>query len=295
MRLTCSVLFLSVALICQTANAETIFSANGEDCEVGFISHNPLASPNSINTILQSALHAIGAAENSIDLVSYDLDHPLIVDALLAAASRGVAVRIILDSKFKNIRENEGSRRASSFRNARRSLIVEKLLIGLDKVPETSDDISLLSDAPIPVIEDAPLIRRFMGLPEDTDYLAAILVSEVNANSVSLVPYFVGPDLGSDNAYSPATLAIHSKFLVVDDQTVLTTSANFTLSGLGGFDVGSFARLGSGYRDQAIQVYSGEFSSVYSSYFDRLWGPKLIPDSQLFRKRSLEPTYRFVC
>ncbi len=64
----------------------------------------------------------------------------------------------------------------------------------------------------------------------------------------------------------------HNKFIIIDGQTVLTGSANFTHSGLHGDPDGSGGYNGTGNVNNILTVQSSALAAVYTTQFNYMWG-----------------------
>ena len=92
-------------------------------------------------------LERINGATTSIDLATYEINLPKVVDALIAKAAEGVDVRVIADAK-----DATDPHYIERFELMR--LYVEEMVRGEDMVVGTADDITVFSDSPMLAVED---------------------------------------------------------------------------------------------------------------------------------------------
>lgn len=210
----------------------------------------------------QRLLQRIAQATQRIDMATYELNLPNIVDALIDKASTGVSVRIIADAKDPSDPDH-------ILRYETMCLYLEKLVRGADGQVGTADDSHLFSDSVIFAIED-PAQRLAMGLPEQP---TGLVQRSVTVGSQPVSGYFlVDGERKPDNQYYSPGNQMHNKFLIIDNNWVWTGSWNFTVTGLYGSEEDRRAGRLSGNTQHAIEINSTELAAAYKIEFDEMWG-----------------------
>lgn len=230
------------------------------------------------SSIADEVAALIDDAKTSIAMAGHELDHPVIVDALLRAAARGVAVRLFTDSKDILQRSLEDPNDGVATQAVDQRIILEKLRRGVDGNIDTADDIQIQAESPIEAAPDQLKARHRAGLPPSTADLPRLsyrVASTVVTDMPLLAPGTVAKPAKSGSLpyfHAPATSRMHHKFLVIDDETLLTGSYNFTVSGAEGsiFDRNAGAELG--HRQQVLTIRNREVANGYLRHFDMLWG-----------------------
>jgi phosphatidylserine/phosphatidylglycerophosphate/cardiolipin synthase-like enzyme len=84
---------------------------------------------------------------------------------------------------------------------------------------------------------------------------------------------------------------MHHKFVVIDGETVIVTSANFTTSDIHGDFVSAESR---GNPNNLLKLESSELAKVFSEEFALMWGdgPGGKPDSKFGVKKPARPVTR---
>jgi hypothetical protein len=93
-------------------------------------------------------LNRINSATKSIDIATYEINLPKVVDALINRAANGVQIRMIADAKGAS--DPEYDERYELMR-----LYLERLIRGKDGVLHTTDDSVILSDSAMFAVEDS--------------------------------------------------------------------------------------------------------------------------------------------
>jgi phosphatidylserine/phosphatidylglycerophosphate/cardiolipin synthase-like enzyme len=229
-------------------------------------------------------LNRINSATESIDIATYEINLPNVVDALIEKASTGVNVRMIADAKPLSDPEHDA-------RYELMKLYLEKLARGKDGQVNTSDDVHIFSDSIIFAVEDAAKRTEnnlpqtgFQDFPQRT----------VSVGSGSQTGHMlVDGETKSTNAYYSPDDQMHNKFVLIDGKWVFTGSWNFTTTGLYGTDENRAAGILDGNSNHSIELHSSELSSIYKTEFDEMWGSdSLTPNATVsnFGSRKIDNT-----
>jgi len=221
------------------------------------------------NVNLENKLTArIATATSTIDLATYELTLPNIVDELIDRAANGVRVRIVADAKDPL---NEDTSEDSSYKIAR--VFYEKILRGADNTLGTSDDGHLMADSAIFAVEDSTF-RTSYGLPSTPTGLSSVTVKVGTATKTG---YMLGDaelkdtSGGLNNYYSWGD-QMHNKFVVVDGTWVWTGSWNFTITDTYGNDANRTAGVLSGHTNHGLEIRSEDLADEYIHEFDEMYG-----------------------
>ena len=228
----------------------------------------------------------INAATTSIDVATYELNLPGIIDALLARAAAGVDVRVIADAKDKD--EGESSNYDTFV------LTMERLVRGLDGTPGTSDDVVLLADSPVMAVLDATK-RADAGLPAVPNDLPYATLNIGNGSKTGYVVAY-GEKKNATDYYSPGN-QMHNKFGIFDATWVWTGSWNFTMNGLYGSEDNRNAGLLGGNSNHGIEIHSAALADIYVDEFEEMWGSTTMvpdPDVAKFHGRKTDNTAHLV-
>lgn len=196
-------------------------------------------------------IEEIEAAKNSIDLAIFELNLPLIARSLVKKYNEGVKVRIILDRRnvksFSKFTPKQIAKLSEREKNKYREYLA---LVDLNK--------------------DGKLNK------EEIDRRDALIILE-NAKI---------PILDNTADGSKGSNLMHNKFLIIDNQKVVTGSTNFTLSGIHGDFQNRETR---GNANNLLVVESGELANIFAEEFELMWGdgPGLTQNS-IFGKKKTE-------
>ncbi|GEN52666.1 phospholipase D-like domain-containing protein [Halobacillus faecis] len=211
----------------------------------------------------------INQATTSIDLATYEINLPGIIDALMAKAAEGVDVRVIADAK-------DGSDPHYTERYQTMRLYVEKLVRGQDNVIGTSDDTTVFSDSIMFAVEDQALREQF-GLPTATNGMEQVTV-EVGSGTETGYKLVDAEQKEAGSYYSPGQ-QMHNKFAVIDGTWVFTGSWNFTVTGLYGSEENMQNDVLGGNTQHVVELNSTALADVFKTEFDEMWGSaNLNPD-----------------
>ncbi len=210
----------------------------------------------------------LATATTSIDLATYELDLPDVVDELVDRAANGVRVRIVADAKDPL---NEDTSEDASYKRAR--VYYEMILRGADNTIGTSDDGHLMADSAIFAVEDSTF-RTSYGLPSTPTGLTSV---SVKVGTVTKTGYLLGDaelkdtSGGMNNYYSWGD-QMHNKFAVVDGTWVWTGSWNFTINDTYGSEANRTAGVLSGHTNHGVEIRSEDLADQYIAEFEEMWG-----------------------
>ncbi|HEV7242649.1 MAG TPA: phospholipase D-like domain-containing protein [Thermoanaerobaculia bacterium] len=221
------------------------------------------------NVNLEDRLTArIATATTSIDVATYELELPDVVDELIDRADNGVTVRLIADAKDPL---NEDLSEDSSYKTAR--VFYEKILRGADNTLNTSDDGHIFADSVIFAVEDSTF-RTGHGLPSSPSDLPSVTVKVGTATKSGylLADGELKNTSGGLNNYYSWGDQMHNKFVIVDGTWVWTGSWNFTVNDTFGSDANRTANIRSGHTNHGIEIRSADLADAYTGEFDEMWG-----------------------
>ena len=227
-------------------------------------------------------IHRINQAQYTLDIATYDIDLPALVEAIIQARARGVQVRVIADSKDYL----PGESRTYDLH----CISVEKLIRGADGIVGTSDDIPVFSDSPIFAVEDS-YKRQEYGLPANPDGFEYTTIT-VGTKERSGYMLCEGEKKSSGKYYSPGD-QMHNKFVVVDKEWVWTGSWNFTINGLYGSQENMDENILGGNTNNAVELHSSGIAEAYTLEFEEMWGSDTMtpdPDNANFHSRKTDNT-----
>lgn len=201
----------------------------------------------------QKIVETIASAQHRVDVAVQELRLPKIAAALVDRHRAGVKVRVVL--------ENTYSRPFSRITAEEMAALPER---EKDRVEESRRLIDQNGDGQLSQTEieqgDALVLLDRAGVPRIDDTADG----------------------------SAGSNLMHHKFLVVDDRTVIVTSANFTTSDIHG----DLKRLASrGNANSLLKISSPELASLFTQEFGFLWGdgPGQRPDSRFGVKKPYRP------
>ena len=176
----------------------------------------------------------IAAAQQTIDLAVQELNLPLVALALADKKRAGVRVRVILDNNYSQ------------------SLI--KL---------TAAEVKQLD-------RRSQQKRRELYLLVDLNGDGRLSPKEVATRDALTILQEAGVPIVDDSADgSQGSGLMHHKFLVVDEQTVVTGSTNFTLSGVHG-DFGDPNTRGN--INHLLRIENRQLARLFTTEFNYMWG-----------------------
>lgn len=200
----------------------------------------------------QIIVNTITGAKLTVDVAVQEFQLPDVAHALVERHQAGVRVRVIV--------ENNYSRPKSSL---------------------TEAEIAELSD------RDFDRYQEFVKLA-DTNTDRQISQEEINQRDALLILANAHVPLLDDTADgSKGTGLMHHKFVVVDGQTTIVTSANFTTSDIHG-DFSEFASRGNA--NNLLKISNAELANLFVEEFNLMWGDG--PGGKLDSKFGIQKPYR---
>ncbi|HEY9748651.1 MAG TPA: phospholipase D-like domain-containing protein [Allocoleopsis sp.] len=200
----------------------------------------------------QQIIDAIASAQSTVDVAVQELRLPKIAQALIERHKAGVKVRVIL--------ENTYSQPWSAITEAE-----------LAKLPERERD----------------RYQEYQKLA-DQNRDGKLTPEEINqGDTLVMLEQAQVPWIDDTANGSAGSDLMHHKFVVVDGQRLIVTSANFTTSDIHG----DFSHAASqGNANNMLQISSPELAKLFTQEFDAMWGdgPGGKPDS----KFGLQKPYR---
>ncbi len=190
-------------------------------------------------------IEEIASANSTIDLAVQELNLPLIAGALVKSHRSGVRVRVILDNNY--------SRALSSLQQSEIKALKKRDRLKYDEFLALVD---LNGDNRLDKTEIARQDALFMLRQ------AGITILDDTADG------------------SKGSGLMHHKFMVVDDRTVITGSANFTLSGI----FGDFKNLNTrGNINYLLRIDRPQVADLFTEEFEYMWG-----DGGIYSKFGLD-------
>ncbi|MGD1700593.1 DUF655 domain-containing protein [Dapis sp. BLCC M229] len=194
-------------------------------------------------------VNTIADATSSVDVAVQELRLPAIAQALAERYQAGVKVRVII--------ENTYNRPWRSF---------------------SPSEVAQMSE------RERNRYNEFIQMA-DINMDGDISQDEINRRDALIILSNAGVPLIDDTADgSKGSGLMHHKFLVVDGQTIIVTSANFTTSGIHG----DFSEpLSRGNANNLLKIESFELAELFTEEFNILWGdgPGGKPDSKFGVKK----------
>ncbi len=200
----------------------------------------------------EQLIRQINAANEEVLMAIQELTLPQIANALIRAKHRGVRVQVVLENNYSSPWSEQHPSDLSAHSRRRKQR--------LQRLADSNRDGRLTAEERL--AGDAIALLKRAGIPMIDD-------SEDGSQGSGLM---------------------HHKFVVVDRSVVITSSANFTSSGMHG-DAG--APRSRGNVNHLLSIRSSELARLFQDEFERMWGdgPGGEQNSQFGRSkdnRSLE-------
>jgi phosphatidylserine/phosphatidylglycerophosphate/cardiolipin synthase-like enzyme len=205
----------------------------------------------------QMVVEAIATAQRSIDVAMHELNLPHVAQALAKRQQAGVRVRVIV--------ENAYSRPRSRY---------------------SESDIAALPE------RDRRKQQEFMQLV-DQNRDGQLSAAEIATGDTLVVLKNAGIPVIDDTADgSKGSALMHDKFLVIDGKTVITGSANLTISDVHGDFLSPTSQ---GNANHLLKIQSRALAQRYAAEFALMWGDGAggKPDSKFGRQKPYRSPQSF--
>ena len=187
----------------------------------------------------------IEQARFTIDVAVQELQLPNIAQALAKKAQDGVKVKVILDNKY--------SKPISEFTSAE-----------IERLPKRERD----------------RYQQYFQLI-DIDSSGFLTDSEINNRDALIILERANVSVMDDTADgSKGSGLMHHKFIVVDNKTIVTGSANFTLSGIYG-DLNNIDTRGN--VNHLLVINNNNVAEIFTKEFNLMWQEKEFGSSKMLR------------
>ncbi len=260
----CWLAFLGISLSsCQSEEVQTLRpSPLPQDPQIqAYTNHEPASSytepdrqiPRDGDNLEQIIVDAIASARSTVDVAVQEFRLPRIAQALAERQKAGVRVRLIL--------ENTYARPLSSFTPEELNRMEKR---DRDRAEET---------------------RRIIDQNGD----GQLSQDEINSRDALIVlDRATVPRIDDTADGSSGSNLMHHKFVVVDGQTMIVTSANFTPSDVHGDFKSPNSR---GNANNLLKIQSSALAAVFTEEFNLMWGdgPGGKPDSVFGVKKPFRP------
>jgi phosphatidylserine/phosphatidylglycerophosphate/cardiolipin synthase-like enzyme len=201
----------------------------------------------------QIIVEHIQQARSTVDVAVQELRSPLIAEALRDRAAAGVRVRLVLENTYSR--------------------------------PQSS-----ISAAEVQQMDQHQQERYRQNLKLiDRNGNGQLSASEIDRYDALVIIAKAGIPWLDDTADGSAGSGLmHHKFVVVDGQKLIVTSANFTMSDIHG-DFSPQQSLGNA--NSLVQIQSGAIAALFTEEFNILWGdgPSGKPDSRFGENKPFRP------
>jgi phosphatidylserine/phosphatidylglycerophosphate/cardiolipin synthase-like enzyme len=194
-------------------------------------------------------LTAINGAQHRIDLAVQELRLPRLAQALVAQKQKGRQVRVILENQYNFV-------------------VAEKVGQGVPSA--TSDQTGGQAE------ERLGDYQAFLDQNRDGQISGS---ESAERDAIQILRQGGVPLIDDTEDGSKGTGLMHHKFLVVDGQTVVVTSANFTLSD----QHGDYSRPATrGNANNLLVIQSPALAEIFTEEFNLMWGdgPGGLPNSR---------------
>ncbi len=200
----------------------------------------------------QIIVDTIAGAKLTVDVAVQEFQLPDVAHALVERHQAGVRVRVIVENNYSRPKSNL-----------------------------TEAEVAQLSD------RDRDRYQEFVKLADaNTD--GQISQAEINQRDALVILANADVPLLDDTADgSKGTGLMHHKFVVVDGQTTIVTSANFTTSGIHG-DFSDFASRGNA--NNLLKISNAELANLFVEEFNLMWGDG--PGGNLDSKFGVQKPFR---
>jgi phosphatidylserine/phosphatidylglycerophosphate/cardiolipin synthase-like enzyme len=202
------------------------------------------------NDLAARLINAIDSSQSQIDIAVQEFQLPNIAQALATKSQAGIKIRVILEHNYRR---------------------------PLSELTATEID-SLTS-------RDLEHYRAFQKLV-DIDGDGMLSPAEIDQREALTILRNAEISILDDTADdSRGSGLMHHKFMVVDGQRVIVTSANWTMSDI----YGDFSHPDSeGNQNNLVQIESGELAAAFTNEFNLMWGDGNTPN-QISQFKARKP------
>ncbi len=179
-------------------------------------------------------IDTINSAQSTIDIAVQEFQLPNIAKALVQQAEKGVKIRIILENIYHQ-----------SIKDVNSQMVREMDTRERQKYDQYFEFIDINNDNKIS--------------PNELNQRDALTI--LRQGNISII------DDTEDG--SKGTGLMHHKFIIVDSEIIIVTSANFTLSGIHGDFNNNKAR---GNANNLLKIKSSELAQLFTEEFNVMWG-----------------------
>jgi phosphatidylserine/phosphatidylglycerophosphate/cardiolipin synthase-like enzyme len=199
----------------------------------------------------QMVIEAISTAQHSIDVAAHELNLPQIAMALSQRHQAGIKVRLIVENTYRQPLSQIATRRNSA------------ALKQLDsRQRQKYEHFFQFAD------------QNQNGQLEAAEIAVSDAMAILQAAKVPILDDTADGSKGSD--------LMHHKFIVIDEQTVISGSANLTWSDIHG----DFSTLASqGNANHLLKIHSSAVAKLYGQEFNLMWGKGRPKTSQFGLKK----------
>lgn len=201
-------------------------------------------------------INTINSAQSTIDVAVQELRLPYLAQALVQCHHKGIKVRVILENSYNYSLENFNQTKINQ----------------LDEYEQTHyQDLFALID----INKDHQLSSQEMN---QRDALVILKNADI-------------PIIDDTSDGSKGSALMHHKFIIVDQATLIISSANFTLSDIHGDYTNPKTR---GNANHLLKIKSSQLSQIFTQEFNTMWGnganQKL--DSHFGTNKPYKPPYK---
>ncbi|AMA09541.1 phospholipase D-like domain-containing protein [Picosynechococcus sp. PCC 73109] len=178
-------------------------------------------------------IEGINSAQNTIDIAIQELNLPLVAEALADQAAAGITIRVIVENNYRQPWAEPDSTE----------------ILELDE-------------------RDQGKYQEFVALADENQdgFLDAAETAKYDA--IAILERAKIPILDDTADGSKGSGLMHHKFMVVDGETVITGSANWTLSGIHGDFANPETR---GNVNHLMRIQDPAIAQVFTTEFEEMW------------------------
>lgn len=233
-------------------------------------------------------INRVNKAKSAIDIATYEINLPRLINTLIKRASEGIKIRIVVDAKSYDEEMPDDTITVERYTLMR--LYLEKMNRGKDMILGTQDDIKLLADSPIFAVTDS-LIRKKYNLPAVENGYPKVSLKIGNKKTDGFL--LADAERKDDGNYYSPGYQMHNKFVIIDTQWTFTGSWNYTVTGLYGSEEAMEKGELNGNQQHVVEIHNRELASIYLKEFEEMWGTEQfspLPGSAKFHTRKRDNT-----